>query len=449
MISLVLALATTLTVPTFGAVTLHQPPATPSDVVLLVSGDSGPTPEVVTMAEKLRERGALVVAIDLRQLRRGLAESESCSYPAGDFEELARNIQLHLKLSSYQRPLLVGYQSGAALVYAALASAPAETFAGGLSIAFCPTFTLRIPLCEFRGLKAKSVGRRTYRLAPYQGLKIPWLVVQGDRDRVCPVRAVQAFTAATGSSRLVPLPNAGHSLSPTATDWASGLVDAYRSMATAPRPPEPIRAAIPDTSDLSLIEVPAAAPSTRDVLAILLTGDGGWAELDKNVAAGLAAAGVPTAGWSSLRYFWSPKTPAQAASDLARVMTRYRRAWNKTRVILIGYSFGAEVLPFLVTRLPADVRSQIAGITLLGPGETASFEFHVAEWFGGSKPTSYRTAPEIEKLSLPVLCVMGAGETDSACPAVHRPNVTTATVGDGHHFGGDYTRLVDLILRQL
>jgi type IV secretory pathway VirJ component len=441
----VLAVAATLTVPTFGRVVLYQPSAAPSEVVLLVSGDRGVTPEIVTTAGQLRDRGALVVGIDLRSLKRGLEESEGCTYPAGDFEELARNIQLHLKLPAYKRPLLVGYQSGAALVYAALASAPAETFIGGLSIAFCRTFALRLPLCEFRGLKTKPAGKWKYTLEPYPALKIPWVVVQGENDRVCPPASARAFAAATGSARFISRPGAGRRGASTIS--ATQLDDAYRSL-TMMRIAEMPRASIPDTSDLSLIEVPAAAPSAGDEMAVLLSGDGGWAELDKSVAGGLAAAGVPTVGWSSLRYFWSPKTPEQAATDLARVIVRYTSAWNRRRVILIGYSFGAEVLPFLITRLTSDARQRIADVTLLGPGPTASFEFHVAEWLGGSKATAYRTVPEIEKLSMPVTCVQGEGETDSACSSLKGPNITTVTIGSGHHFGGEYARLVDVILRR-
>jgi type IV secretory pathway VirJ component len=444
MISAVLAVAVTLTVPTFGTVSLYQPAASPSDVVLLVSGDAGVTDEVTAIAEQLRGRGALVIAIDLRSLRRGLEESESCTYPAGDFEELARNIQLHVRLPAYKRPLLVGYQSGAALVYAALASAPAETFKGGLSIGFCPTFQLRIPLCEFRGLKTHRAGRSAYRIEPDAALKVSWIVLQGESDRVCTPSSVRTFAARSGSSRFIQVPGAGHRFS--AQDSTPQLDEAYRALSAEPRAADVPRAPIPETSDLSLIEVPASTPVTRDMLAVLLTGDGGWAELDKSVAAGLAAAGVPTVGWSSLRYFWSPRTPEQTAADLARVIGRYTRAWNKPRVILIGYSFGAEVLPFLVTRLPPDVRSRITDVVLLGPGLTASFEFHVAEWFGGSKPTSYRTVPEIQKLSMPVVCVSGEGETDSACPSIKGPNITTVAIGDGHHFGGDYQRLVNVIL---
>ena len=43
----------------------------------------------------------------------------------------------------------------------------------------------------------------------------------------------------------------------------------------------------------------------RDEFALLLTGDGGWAGLDQELAARLAASGVPTVGLNSLKYFWT------------------------------------------------------------------------------------------------------------------------------------------------
>src|SRR5262245_8240681 len=126
LLALAIAAPTTLDVPTFGRVTVYQPSGAPAQVVLFVSGDAGWTDETAGMAEQLQRLGALVVGIDLRSLRRGLEESESCTYAAGDFEELSRNIQLHVRLPAYKRPLLIGYQSGGTLVYAAVASAPAE-----------------------------------------------------------------------------------------------------------------------------------------------------------------------------------------------------------------------------------------------------------------------------------------------------------------------------------
>ena len=170
------------------------------------------------------------------------------------------------------------------------------------------------------------------------------------------------------------------------------------------------------------------------------------AEIDKGVASGLAQAGVPVVGWSSLRYFWTPRTPEGAAADLARVIEHYATAWKKERVLLVGYSFGADALPFLVNRLPAVARARVAGVGLLGLSDTAAFEFHVSSWLGGGGDPQRPTAPEVARLTVPVTCVHGANESDSGCLALKSGAVRVLAVGSGHHFGGDYARLAELLL---
>ncbi len=436
-----------LTSPTFGRVAIYAPATTPTAVVLFLSGDGGWTGSVVSIAERLRDRGALVVGIDVRSFVRGLEESQACAYPAGDLEELSRNVQLHHKLAAYRRPILVGYSSGATLAYAAIVSAPRETFAGAISLSFCPDLTIRTPLCEMRGLHARKRTDRRYVLAPDAGLKVPWTVLQGDGDRVCTPTSTRAFTKATGSARIIVLRGVGHVLN-VPGNWEGEFLNTFAE-ASAERPDETIRVSIPAVADLSVVEVPATGGPSSDLMAVVFSGDGGWAELDKGVAAALAAAGVPSIGWSSLRYYWTPRTPDKAAADLARIIAHYTTAWNKRRVLLVGYSFGADVVPFLVTRLPPDVRARIAGVGLLGLSPTATFEFHLAEWFGGGATTEYLTVPEVERLSVPVTCVRGAGESDSACSSLRGANIAVVTVGEGHHFSDEYQRLAEAILRHL
>ena len=89
-------------------------------------------------------------------------------------------------------------------------------------------------------------------------------------------------------------------------------------------------------------------------MAIVYSGDGGWRDIDKDIADRLHELGMPVVGVDSLRYFWSEQRPKVAAADLAQIIAHYRIAWQRGRVILIGYSFGADVLPFLVNRLPED-----------------------------------------------------------------------------------------------
>ena len=152
-------------------------------------------------------------------------------------------------------------------------------------------------------------------------------------------------------------------------------------------------------------------------------GDGGWAELDKSVADGLAARGIPSVGWSSLRYYWTPRTPEAAANDLARIIRYYVSDWNVQRVILVGYSFGADVLPFLVNRLPSDALARVRSVALLGLSEAAAFEFRLASFLGGGGNSLYATAPEVERLGVPVVCVRSADEVDSECRELKGPHV--------------------------
>jgi len=201
------------------------------------------------------------------------------------------------------------------------------------------------------------------------------------------------------------------------------------------------------SSGLPLTEVPATLKAERDAVVILVSGDGGWAGLVQNVAAGLAADGLPVVGLNSLRYFWRKRTADETAAAVASVMRHYMSAWNKNRVILVGYSFGADVMPFVVNRLPADLRDKIGAVALLGLSHDATFEFHAANWVGFSIGDTFPTAPEIAKLAdLHVLCIYGAEDTISLCPNLAKP-VEVLELSGGHRLGDDFKRLAEEILK--
>lgn len=189
----------------------------------------------------------------------------------------------------------------------------------------------------------------------------------------------------------------------------------------------------------------AALASAPAETAVVLTGDGGWAELDKAVARGLADAGIPVVGWSSLTYYWSPRSPEQAAADLARVLEHYSATWQRDRFMILGYSFGADVAPFLVNRLSPEVQARLS-LVLLAPSRAATFEFHVADWFGTRASPGRLVLPELRRVTAPVLCIAPLDESDSTCRSVELGHVVTAFIGRGHHFGGAYADIVNRIL---
>jgi len=180
---------------------------------------------------------------------------------------------------------------------------------------------------------------------------------------------------------------------------------------------------------------------------VLLSGDGGWAGLDKNVAAALAARGVDVVGVDSLRYFWSKRTPAGLSGDVDRIVRYYAAQWRKSGVLLVGYSQGADVLPFAVNRLPEATRALVRYSVLMGLGQDASFEFHVGNWLGSDDDEALPIRPEAAKLDpRRTLCIYGADEKDSLCPQLAPASVEALQMPGGHHFDGAYDSLAATIL---
>jgi len=277
-------------------------------------------------------------------------------------------------------------------------------------------------------------------LEPATHLRQPWIALPGEKDQVCVAQVADEFAARVTGAAVVKLPLVGHGFS-VERNWMPQFRAAYGRLAA--RPPPPVAAAS-EVSDLPLEEVHAGGAGEQ--FALLLTGDGGWAGLDQELAARLAANGVSTVALNSLKYFWTQRTPDRTAQDVARVMRHYLAAWHAQRVLLIGYSFGADVLPFVMNRLPSELRARVASVSLLGIDAHASFEVHVADWVGGDEGGP-PTRPELAELNaVPVLCIYGEGETDSICPQMPHGMITPEQIGKGHHFSGEYALLADRIL---
>jgi type IV secretory pathway VirJ component len=430
----------------FASVTLYRPAGEVKSVVLFLSGDGGWNLGVVDMAQALAGQGAMVAGIDVPKLLANLeTDGGSCVSPDGDLENLSHFVQSYAHLPTYHAPVLVGYSSGATLAYAMLAQAPTNTFSGGLSLGFCPDLLLKKPLCGGEGLtfrRRKNDGGID--VQPSNTIGNPWIAMNGVEDQVCNLAMTREFVARTHNAKLVELPNVGHGYS-VPKNWMPQFLAAFRSLAQDPRaalPPPPASLA-----DLPLVEVPATGGG--DAFAVLLSGDGGWAGLDKDVAAALSARGIPVIGLDSLRYFWTARTPDALASDLDRVLRYYAAQWHKPHAVLVGYSQGADVLPFAVNRLPAASRALIERTVMMGLGENASFQFHFTNWLGGDTD-GLPIMPEVSHLDARnTLCLYGKSEGDSLCPKVPPGHVQPVALPGGHHFGGGYDTLARQIVAGL
>lgn len=387
---------------------IYRPDGEVQRVVLFLSGEQGWTEQLARSAQSLASQGALVAGIDSRALFAELErDSAECIFPDGDLENLSHFLQAYYRLPSYEPAVLVGQGAGATLSYAMLAQAPAETFAGGVSIDFSPELGLRKRLCEANALRFDAVSGNRSRLARAK-LDAPWIVLH----------------------------------------TKSSLRDAALTAAVLRIDPPRVRGSTPEElAGLPIVEVPAKQPG--DALAVLISGDGGWAGIDKAVAAALAERGIPVVGLDSLRYFWNERTPHSSAADVDRIVQHYMRAWDKKDVVLIGYSQGADVLPFVVNRLPAPTRAHIRLAAMLGLGERAVFEFRLANWLSPDDDEGLPIEPELRRMSeVRALCVYSDAD-ESSCPDAASATLHAVSLPGGHHFGGDYHRVAALILEHL
>jgi type IV secretory pathway VirJ component len=226
------------------------------------------------------------------------------------------------------------------------------------------------------------------------------------------------------------------------------------------------------TMESATVTLPAsstkAQANTTDVLAIIFSGDGGWADLDKQIGDKLIGHGIPVLGINTFKYYWNARSVDESASQLDALISRNLDAFGKRRVWLIGFSFGADVLPSIIARLSPANRAAIAQLVLLAPGRDLTFELElegymtrqswfqehvksVLQWF--NPITHYPSMPPLLALngSPPVACYYGAEESDkSLCTAPGVPAwLQVHEKTGGHHFDGDYPSLAKQLIKDL
>jgi type IV secretory pathway VirJ component len=416
----------------FGNVHVAAPAGEPKRVVVLVSDASGWNARVEALAAAQADAGAFVLGIDLPAY---LAQMESindkCSFPAGHFEEMIHWVQRDRKLDKYIYPLLVGDGAGAVFAYALDAQAPQGTYQGLVTLGWDADFRLPKPVCKGdAGPMTAADGKGAFRIVPVKSLPNPWLpqpFAPGARHvgvlNRLPAYAKRQFAAAHADN-----PDPGKALA-AAIDWLTAPARAV--------PPLP-----QDIADLPLEAVPAQGAFAQRI-AIILTGDGGWAGLDVAVANQLARRGIDVVALNTLKYFWETRSPDQATDALTRIIGHYGAQHPLADFVVLGYSFGAGLSPVLINRLPESAQKRIAAQVLISPDDMAVFEIHVGDWFGSTAHKgAIPVAPEIARAKVPVICVHGADEDDSFCKQiVGKPNVRELVLPGAHHYNGDYDKL--------
>jgi len=196
--------------PGFGDLHIYQPQGQAKDFLILVSGDGGWVRAAPVVARALSQEGSFVAGVEIKKYLRGIKHDPSCVSVAEDFHHLAEFIRTKYQLPQ-TKPILLGYSSGATLVYAALAQSSPGEFNGALSFGFCADFEPAVDFCKGNGLEyIKGSTPNSVLLQPSKAIQDPWVAFQGATDAVCDPQKTETFTHQVSTGEFVLIPKAGH-----------------------------------------------------------------------------------------------------------------------------------------------------------------------------------------------------------------------------------------------
>lgn len=195
---------------------------------------------------------------------------------------------------------------------------------------------------------------------------------------------------------------------------------------------------------LPLSVINAKIQNKEAPVVLFISGDGGWYRFEQSIADDLANFGIPTIGLDSKKYFWNRKSPEETARDMAKVLDYFAKKWERKRFILIGYSFGSEIVPFIVNRLPEPIKSEVEASVLLSPTTDTDFEIHLSNMLGvDNRQKTFNVIDEIRKeQSGNVLIIYGKDKKSPVPGLVKGTAVRIMYIPGDHHYQYNHSLIV-------
>lgn len=205
----------------------------------------------------------------------------------------------------------------------------------------------------------------------------------------------------------------------------------------------------PADTTLPVVVLPAA-PDTSAPMVLLITGDGGWKDFDPELSRQFVAEKMPVVALNALHYFWDKKTPAQATAAVQYLLRTYMTHWHRRSFLLAGFSFGADVMPFIANRLPPPLMKDCRGIALFSPGTSTDFEIHLSQMLDSHHRWPYDVVKELEAMKpVRLVCVFGEEEKGFPVEILERPGWQVVRLPGGHHYSDHTQGMARLVLQKL
>lgn len=187
-----------------------------------------------------------------------------------------------------------------------------------------------------------------------------------------------------------------------------------------------------------------------DVLVLYLMGDGGWNNFNEQIIGQFEKQGYGLVALNSRKYFWNEKSPQVFANDMELLCNYYLKEWGKSSLIIVGYSFGADVGIFLPRLLTAGLQQKITRMVLISPSVSTDFEIRLSDMVGEKENVNrkYKVETEIAKNKLPLICIFGEKEELILKSTLkNNKNITTHLLPGDHRYDNNFDLLIKTIVK--
>lgn len=181
-----------------------------------------------------------------------------------------------------------------------------------------------------------------------------------------------------------------------------------------------------------------------------VSGDAGFNTFSKNLSNELFKRNYDITALDSKTYFWKPKTPEETTKKISNYLTEKLKGRKNQKIVLLGYSFGADISAFIVNRLDKNLQQKIVSVILLDPSKTADFEVSLQGMIFDKVRGDYEVLPEVNKMQVPkTMFLLSNIGIKFPYQKVTIANFTIHHLPGNHRFNYEYRKLANLISQNI
>lgn len=185
---------------------------------------------------------------------------------------------------------------------------------------------------------------------------------------------------------------------------------------------------------------------------LFFSGDGGFNNFSNSLCQALNKAGYPILAIDSKVYFWKRKTPQELTKDMLNLLYEHLDKGVSKHFVLIGYSFGADVIPFLANSMHGTIKDKLLQAVMLEPSSSTDLEIHLSDLIGRSHvKRSMDVIAAINQMAntLPSVLLFGSKTDDFPTFRLHAPHLSIKIIPGDHHFDGKQQDVFAMVLKTL